>query len=92
MIVFIAGEKFVPIGDKKRVISGGEVMISRMNENGETTRHSAHVRTRYRLAMTAHVTALAAGRRVGPTTDGPVCFAGCEKAQQQECAKQPGRG
>ncbi|WP_341486869.1 hypothetical protein [Pararhizobium sp. A13] len=87
VIVFIAGGNLVSIGDKKCVVSGREMMVSRMNENGKSVRGTGYVRARYRFAMSTRVTGFAACGRVDPTAAGLVSIALDGEADQYGCAE-----
>ena len=54
------------------MVSGSEMMVARLKENRKSSATLADVPAGDRIAVPAHVVAVAAGRRIGPATAGSV--------------------
>ncbi|KQV32895.1 hypothetical protein ASC96_30840 [Rhizobium sp. Root1204] len=81
MIVLVTRRYLVPIGDEETVVSGGKMMVARMNQDKITMRRSGDVDARYGLTVASNSTALAASGWVDPAAYRLVGIAPGEEAQ-----------
>ena len=87
VIIFVTRRYLLSIRDEETVVSGGKMMVARMNQNKITMRRSGDVDARYCLAVPANVVAAAASGWVGPVTDNLVGIASRQKARDKKRAE-----
>ena len=81
VIILVTRRYLVSIGDKEAMVSGGKMMVARMNENKKPARRSGDVCARYCLAVAPDFIALTACGWVDPATDRLVGLAPGEETQ-----------